>query len=1393
MHPVKRLLLTLCCVLAAGGAFAALDFSGVQKLAGRLGGAELTSKIVFEAWLDASAEKAQIVPGEKSFTIRATSVHAATLALGVYLREVAKGHISWCGKRMPTVWKLPTRTIDVAARYPYAMAYNYCTLSYTMAFWGKAAWQEEIDRLALSGYSQALVMAGVQKIWALTLADMGYTLKQREDFITDDAVQAWWLMGNLQASGDGTAKGHYPVVSDELIEKDAETGRFIVAALREVGIEPIFQGFIGLVPSSTTERQLADRLGYDAADTAKIRIFRNGNYVAGQKNPDLIDPTCAAFKAFSDTWNANLKRVYGMTDAADYPKYLGGDLFHESAPPKVMTTDEKVNCAKFVQQYQQAAFPGVVWVLQSWQGSPDQNLRNGLDPAHTLIQYLDQTMSATGDRRAAYVNQTTGAQLPWVWVEVMNFGGNTGMHGAFRRFRNIGNLGEGDAHFCGYGMLSEGLETNPISYDMFNSRFTETTRDAQNIAEDELGGWMEAYRLRRYGYTDDHLKAAYEICAATVWNCERNQQGTIESVFCANPRYEVANVSQWGPASGTPYEPSRLVEAAEHFLAAAKANPALLDLETFRYDFVEIFQQILADRARQILSACATSEMRRTEFRQMLELVERILACSDDWRLDKKEARTVEKGGPTTGPAAYRRMITTWTPGARGQTVLSQYAHRSYAGLVKHYYAKKWNGFFDVKEGKMTAGAYRILCDNLDRDFPTQTLAAPPTDGDPIAIAEEILAFLKPQTLVWNESICGEKTTTNIFTATNWLNAATGKVVAWKDGSDAVISVTNLTLVTTNAVMIGSLNVRSPVFRRGGSVTLSGGPYKIMETLKNDDKILTFTGDAIIGKLVVGIYDPQLRLGAGKVTIGAVSTMCGCKLVLTGTDETLVAGRITISKADLAKVVYCGPNGVRQTLECAADGTARSMPGTRTYAGELSTNKTSLGWTDLTPFDSFNLLKMEFTSTLGGSAMGDMAKTVRGSRIMVNSVGSAVSMLFSENAAKDVAGNRGVFLNLTCAADGLQAQALPTAGYTLKGLTATPARARMRDFAPNYEAQAWVNFADLGAAIRAAKGGVLDTTRTVTLIRDTMTDQLTDYPARLEIAEGVEFTANADDFLKWEAPWSLDVRGTLLLGRHPLSYGQAGHRQKVTIYEGGRVANTSGRGLSVFQDSTIYVKAAKGRAPARLEATLQARANITIEVEAGARAVAEAEVKMKEHGDSGIISPKIVKTGAGELTFNCYGKPNAVSYELAAGTLRRALAPGETFVLTITGGTADITAQNADSKVVESVEGNVHAYICRAKTYLFYVTKPGATSVNMPGTGYEDFATALAAAKALQAAHPAQEVKLWIMAAEVFDAAMEQLNAYNKEHGTNYTQFGDGNGNEIQGWNTAKPMGPCVR
>ncbi|MCQ2368139.1 MAG: alpha-N-acetylglucosaminidase [Kiritimatiellae bacterium] len=416
----------------------------------------------------------------------------------------------------------------------------------------------------------------------------------------------------------------------------------------------------------------------------------------------------------------------------------------------------------------------------------------------------------------------------------MNFGGNTGMYGGMNRYSNIGTVytasgidAGSTAVFKGYGNLSEGFETNPTVYDLYMSSFMRE-KSAATIAEADRPAWFRAYQERRWGYTDDALVAAYGTLATTVWQSHtynvRNQQGVIENILCASPSYGATKTSQWGPAYTTlPYEPTDLMPVAQTFLETMEAHPELLELETFRYDMVEFFAQLLADRARVILKDCVNSGSKRAEFLNLIELSEKVLACSNGFRLDAKENRTKSVAGDD-GVAAYRRMVTTWMGSyQRGQdTQLHEYAHRAYAGLMKDYYKKRWEAFFKSQTGVITSAAYVNTLKALDETFPTAELT-PTANGNLKEIAAEIVDFLTPQSLTWNGAA------DNTLEGANWTNAK-GETVAWEDGKSVVLTGVDKTIVAQNSVTIGNVELTTDMTTAANVYGGTNGGYVTTDT-----------------------------------------------------------------------------------------------------------------------------------------------------------------------------------------------------------------------------------------------------------------------------------------------------------------------------------------------------------------------------------------------------------------------------------------------------------------------------------------------------------------------------------------------------------------------------------
>ena len=101
------------------------------------------------------------------------------IATGInwYLKYYAGIQLSWNGMTaklpdvLPPVGQKERHETDLSLRYDF----NYCTYSYTMAFWDWERWEKEIDWMALHGINMPLAAVGQECIWFNMLQKLGYT------------------------------------------------------------------------------------------------------------------------------------------------------------------------------------------------------------------------------------------------------------------------------------------------------------------------------------------------------------------------------------------------------------------------------------------------------------------------------------------------------------------------------------------------------------------------------------------------------------------------------------------------------------------------------------------------------------------------------------------------------------------------------------------------------------------------------------------------------------------------------------------------------------------------------------------------------------------------------------------------------------------------------------------------------------------------------------------------------------------------------------------------------------------------------------------------------------------------------------------------------------------
>lgn len=630
--------------------------------------------------IDKSVKGFKVVVNGDKVAVRADTLNALPAGYGYYLKHGRNVFWSWSGTRAAPLNAATQNTFEANSPWQWRYAYNYCTLSYTSAVWDEKAWAAEIDRMALNGINKMLVQAGLEKVWQLTLTELGYPKDKIAAYIPNPAFAAWWNMGNLEGHGGPITQGQ--------IDREAALGKYIVSRMRNYGIDPILQGFVGLVPHDFGEH----------CKLEGIRMIPQGNWVDGFLRPAIMDPTCPAFPKVADVWYKNLQKVYGIKGDA-----FGGDLFHEGGRSGGVSVKD---AATAVQAAMQKASPGSVWVLQAWHANPSAELLSGLDKDKCIVLSLCKNM-ATGTESAKSYH---GA--PWVWCELSNFGGNHGLYGSLRVLGRIGKMASapGSDKLVGIGLIPEGTEVNPITYDLLYDRLwmpKDVIMDDTAISE-----WIKGYTLRRYGKTNPEIHEAWQILERSIYRPEREQEGCTESILCARPNRNAQKASTW--ASGKVYWNPREVQKAFAILVQeGEADAKLAKRSTFRWDLCDLGRQFMADLARPLLAKAmeaydagnkAAFDKYSSQFLDLIASTDSLLSTHTQWHFGRMYQMAMEKGKNSAekknATQALKTLITSWggKPGS-----LNDYAHRQLGGLMKDYYLVRWGYFFDAHK-KALAG-----------------------------------------------------------------------------------------------------------------------------------------------------------------------------------------------------------------------------------------------------------------------------------------------------------------------------------------------------------------------------------------------------------------------------------------------------------------------------------------------------------------------------------------------------------------------------------------------------------------------------------------------------------------------------------------------------------------
>jgi alpha-N-acetylglucosaminidase len=563
----------------------------------------------------------------------------------------------------------------------------------------------ELDWLALRGVNLPLAWVGYEKILMDTFQEFGMTDSEILPFFSGPAFQAWNRFGNIE----GSWGGGLPM---EWIDGQFELQKNITARMVELGMTPVLPCITGFVPRAIT------------------RVLPNAMVVNGSQwdgfpveytKVTFLEPTDPAFAQLQKTFISKQAAAYGnITHIYTLDQYNEND-------PYSGDLDYLQNVSYSTWQSLKGADPEAIWLMQSWLFFENEAFwdNDRIEAYLGGVQNENDMVLLDVFSESAPQWQRTNSYFgkPWIWCQLHDYGQAMGLYGQIMNVTiNPIDALANSTSLVGFGLTMEGQEGNEIMYDLL---LDQAWSGSPIDTETYFHNWV----TRRYagnGSVPDQLYSGWETMRSTVYNNTdlNSAKAVTRSILELSPNITglAGQTIEYGGTTVN-YDPAMLVSVFHIMFDAAQTNPALWQNPAYQYDMVDITRQVYGNyfltAYQSLVSIYNSSQYSNNTIAAagknltgLLNTLDTVLSTNEAFSLSTRLSAAQSLTANDTLADFYeydaRNQITLWGPNGE----ISDYASKSWGGLVSGYYVPRWEIFIGYLE-ETEIGSYNETALNV--------------------------------------------------------------------------------------------------------------------------------------------------------------------------------------------------------------------------------------------------------------------------------------------------------------------------------------------------------------------------------------------------------------------------------------------------------------------------------------------------------------------------------------------------------------------------------------------------------------------------------------------------------------------------------------------------------